>query len=429
MAKKALSLFVLLGGLVLVLSTGCVRKEMTLERLNRDMKISNPNRGSIAMPFDLINNLVVIPMRVNDSDTLYFILDTGARQTIITELEAEDRLTISYDGETDLVGLGISDPVPALLSSNNEVYLRGIKGKNHDIVVLLEGVFNLSGFMGRKVNGLLGYDIFENFIVEIDYQKERLFFRDPDLFKEKYESLKKSKAWKKIPLEITGKKPYLQSTIYNQDGSSYEAKLLIDSGASHTFFLYPDEDIESQIPPKTIYSFLGTGLNGEIYGKIGRIKKVRLNEFSFDKPVVFFPEIHGVENALSVGGRDGSVGSELLKRFTVIFNYSDSTMLLKPNKWYKEGFNYNMSGIEINTPFANLPYYVVSNIREGSPADLAGIEEEDVLYALDSKKVYDLSLNDIQSRFQSKDGDKIKITIYRDGRYKTFHLKLKDETI
>lgn len=402
---------------------------MTAERKSRDIRISNPNRGSVSMPFELINNLVVIPMRINDSDTLHFILDTGVRQTIITELEPGDEFRINYDREIQLAGLGNSEPVPALLSPLNNIFLRGIEGENHDVVVLLEGVFNLSNFMGRSVNGLIGHDIFDNFIVEIDYQRRRLYFRDPDLYQVKYETLKRSKKWQVIPLEISERKPYLHSKIYNKDGSYYDAKLIIDSGASHTFFIYPSEHANFRVPQKTVSSFLGTGLSGKIFGEIGRVSKVVINKLEFDNPVVAYPNIEDVIRALSVGGRDGSVGSDLLRRFTVIFNYSDSTMLLKPNKWYKKGFNYNMSGIEIGTPFANLPYYVVSNVREGSPADLAGIKEEDILYRIGNKRTYDFTLNEIQSLFQSKHGEKIKITIYRDGRYKTVRLTLVDKTI
>ena len=40
----------------------------------------------IVVHFKLENNLIIIPVQINNSSTLNFILDTGLKNTIITEL-------------------------------------------------------------------------------------------------------------------------------------------------------------------------------------------------------------------------------------------------------------------------------------------------------------------------------------------------------
>ena len=43
------------------------------------------NRTWTRIPFQLHSNLIIVPVRINESDTLYFILDTGVSNTIITD--------------------------------------------------------------------------------------------------------------------------------------------------------------------------------------------------------------------------------------------------------------------------------------------------------------------------------------------------------
>ena len=429
MIKSTFNILILIISLLLTVTLlGCVSTDVAIQRVERDIQFNNPNRTSISVPFELINNLVVIPLRINNSDTLHFILDTGVRQTIITELDPGSEFEINYDEEIEIVGLGDSEPIAALLSRNNEIRLKGIRGKNHDVVVLLDGSFNLSKFMGKTVNGLIGYDFFENFIVELDYRSKKLFFHDPDFFKAKYSKLKKDRKWSEIPVTILERKPYITAEIKGEDGTFFEVQLLVDSGASHTFFLFPTSNDRIEISNKSISSFLGTGLNGELYGKIARVDEVKISDLTITRPVVAYPNEEGIQAALRTEDRHGSIGSELLRRFKVYFNYLDGSMLVRPNRWFNQSFNYNMSGMEISTPYANLPYYVVSKVREGSPADLAGVKRLDVLYKINYKKIYDYDLNAINSLLQKEDGKKINLIVYRNGSYKTINFRLKDET-
>ena len=56
----------------------------------------NPKKKSITINFKLSNNLVIIPVAINNSDTLNFILDTGVKSPIITELPFVNKLNLNY---------------------------------------------------------------------------------------------------------------------------------------------------------------------------------------------------------------------------------------------------------------------------------------------------------------------------------------------
>ncbi len=421
-------IIIIYAALLFISLIGCASESKLLQRVEREIKIEDPNVKKVYMPFELINNLVVIPLRINDSDTMHFVLDTGVGRTLITELSDNEEFTIRYSGKVKLSGLGEDAPMEALFSSGNKVYLEGIIGDSLDVVLMMEDRFNLSSFMGRKVNGLIGYDIFKNFIVEIDYQDKRLYFHDPDLFRKEYQKKRKSRFWTEIPIEIDARKPYINSTIVQHDSSVIETKLLIDSGASHAISIYPASNPEISIPPKNLYSYLGSGLSGEIYGEIGRIKSMSFGDLTLKEPVVYYPEEEGTRRALLQSNRNGSIGADLLKRYTIFFNYEDGSMLVKANKESNKDFNYNMAGIELSTPFLGIPFYLISKIREGSPAEKAGLRENDILMEIDYKHTFKYSLVELYDLFQSRENKKISIVVRRDDEVKEFKFRLVDET-
>ena len=187
---------------MMLMLINCSRVVLEGDRENRNIRITDPYKGTVTIRFQFINNLVVIPARVNNSPELKFILDTGAGRTIITELGADQSFEIEYEEKILLNGLGKGEPLSALISRGNRVFLKDIEGKEQSVVFILEGRFNISGFMGTQVNGLLGYDIFDNFIVEIDYVRERLYLHDPDYYKDEYEKRKAEDSWTYVPLTI-----------------------------------------------------------------------------------------------------------------------------------------------------------------------------------------------------------------------------------
>ncbi len=412
---------------LLVLS--CVRKEFVDNRADRDLRIADTRKAQIKMNFDLINNLVVIPLRINDSGKLNFILDTGVSRTIITELGPHQQFTINYVGETEIRGLGNLGPIKALVSSQNEVQIGGITGQSLNVLLMTETVFNLSSYMGRYINGLIGSDVFNNFIVEKDYGNKVLKFNDPDIYAEEYEEKKKSDKWTYVPLEIVNDKPYVNAYMTQKDGSTVKLKLLLDSGASHSVFLYPNSNDDIVIPDKTVESYLGSGLSGEIHGVIGRVDNIILGDFVVEDPIVSYPFEGGVEEAFLVGDRNGSIGADIMRKFTMLINYADSSMLIRPNRSFDDPFTYNMSGIEITTPYINLPYYEISKIREGSPGAEAGLKVGDLIFLLNEKRAFEYTLSEITHMFHERDGMQIRMTIYRDGEYKKVFFRLRDETL
>ncbi|MCK5701681.1 MAG: hypothetical protein KAI29_11030, partial [Cyclobacteriaceae bacterium] len=64
------------------------------------------NANKVKVHFELHNNLIVIPITLNDTYTLNFILDTGVRPTILINKEISDALGVGYQRSIELFGVG-----------------------------------------------------------------------------------------------------------------------------------------------------------------------------------------------------------------------------------------------------------------------------------------------------------------------------------
>jgi C-terminal processing protease CtpA/Prc len=155
------------------------------------------------------------------------------------------------------------------------------------------------------------------------------------------------------------------------------------------------------------------GLSGDIYGHIGRAKKFSLGNYKFKKPLVTYPD----EESVNVSGYDnqrtGSIGADILKRFTVVFDYHANEMLLKSNSSFKDKFRYNLSGIDITTPIPDIPVFEIVKIRKGSPAWIAGLEVGDQIVTINGVETSEYRLSNIVQMLQSRDGKKLTVGIRR----------------
>jgi hypothetical protein len=375
-----------------------------------ELRFVDPKDKSVSFEFQFINNLIIVPVIINDSDTLHFILDTGINSSIMTELSIGDSLSLNYLRQIKLRGLGKGNPIDALHSTGNNFLISGIIGYNQDLYILLQNVFNLSSLLGTRVHGLLGYNIFKNFIVEINFSKKVITFHNPEYYDPRIRRRTVS-----IPLVIERTKPYIQGQITRSDGKIYPVKLLVDMGASHALWIDPESIDGFDIPARNIETFLGTGLSGEIDGKIGRLEALQIGSYTFEKVITAFPDSSSFAGALGLDDRNGSLGSEILRRFQVVMDYPNQRMLLTPNKFYSDPFNMNMTGIEVESIYPGLPIFQVSYVRKNSPGYRAGIRKGDEILSLNNSNISTYNINDIYELFESRPGRKIKMVVRRNG--------------
>ena len=385
------------------------------------LQFIDPKQKKVSFPFKFINNLIIIPLQINNSGNLYFILDTGLNISILTELSLGDSLSLNYTKQVTIKGLGKGNPINALHSFGNVFQISGVKGNYMHIYIILQNVFNLSSMLGTRVHGLIGYNLFKEFVVEINYEKRVITLHKPDTYKTKHKRRSKT-----LPIILDKTKPYIYASVVMDNNEEVEVKLLLDTGASHSLWLDKSSNPSIKIPDNVRETYLGAGLNGEIHGLIGRINSIKIADFTFEKPIVAFPDSSSASFSFGLNGRNGSLGSEILRRFDLVIDYPHSQVTLTPNKYYRQPFKTNRSGIEITAPIPEFPHYTISTVKKNSPGDLSGLKAGDVLYSINHNPTKSMSINDIYQDLQGEPGKKIRIIVIRNGLYFLTYFYLED---
>ena len=123
--------------------------------------------------------------------------------------------------------------------------------------------------------------------------------------------------------------------------------------------------------------------------------------------------------------RYGTIGSDVLSKFHVIFNYHEGYMYLKPNRNFEERFQFNTIGMNVMAFGERLNEYFVNDIIPDSPADRAGLEIGDEVIAMNNNPAFFYKLDEVVSVLKRAPGERLKLIIRRDGNLMEFNLKHK----
>lgn len=367
------------------------------------------------IPFRKVNNLIVVPVLLNNIIPLQFIVDTGVRTAILTDRMYSDILDMPYDRKLSIKGAGALQQVDAYVASNISFLLPNVQAQGQALLILEEDYLELSKQMGIGVQGILGYELFREFVVKVDYEKAIITLYKPEGFKV-------SRRYQRLPLTIEGSKPYIECSLQERaTGEKRVVKLLVDTGASHALLLHQNDSASRfELPEETIYGNLGRGIVGDIKGHIGRVHQFSLEDFSFQDVLTSFPDDSSYANIADWSTRDGTIGGDLLNRFTVIFDYPHGAVYLLKNKEFREPFVYSKTGMVILAEGDALKTFTVVQVRENTPASEAGIQEGDVLLKLNGINAKYLDLMKINHKLQKRDGKKIRLKLKRgEEEYKT----------
>ena len=352
-------------------------------------------------------------------------------------------------------GLGEGQPIEAIRSRNNIVKIGNAISINQSLFAILNERFNFAPRLGIPIHGIIGYDLFKDFIVEINYSAKYLRLNDPETYK--YKDCNKCET---IDLEFYNSKPYFNVDIIIKD-KQVPVKLLIDSGGSDALWLFESSEDGIVLDKKYFDDFLGHGLSGSVYGKRSKVDKVMINSFVLEDVNVAFPDSLSIAYAKMFKERNGSFSAGLLKRINLIVDYTNSKITIKKNRYFNDPFNYNKSGIELEQSGIRVvkqkeskinqqgsisssenisissriifdtkyklsvkPAFRIVELRKDSPAERIGLKIGDVLLYINNKATYNYNLQEVIQFFYGETGSKIRLKIERNGVPMTFVFRL-----
>jgi hypothetical protein len=127
------------------------------------------------IPFEFNLNKPYPRARINDAGPYWFLLDNGASFNVVDAARAKE-LGIALSGGSEERGAG-EGTITSTVGAGVSLRLPGLELLKQDVTVIpLSSAISPSE--GRMVDGLLGYDFFKQFVVEIDYARQRINIYD-----------------------------------------------------------------------------------------------------------------------------------------------------------------------------------------------------------------------------------------------------------
>ncbi len=370
------------------------------------LRLARPKARVTAVPLRVRRNLLLVPVYLNGRGPFQFVLDTGVETAILTDPAVRDSLHLPPGQPLLVEGAGEEAALRAEYYARVGVSLAGVAPGFMPLTVLSDDALHLSQYVGEPVAGLIGYDIFRAFVVEIS--AERLRLHAPEHFRAPRSAVR-------VPLAIYAGKPYLRAPLVQQPpADTLTARLLIDTGAGHALSLEIGAHPALRLPTARLRAQLGRGLSGPVNGWLGRIHTLTLGPYALHAPLVSFPDSAAARAKARIP-RAGTLGYEVLRRFRVWFDYPGRGLWLQPNARLHAPFEHDMSGCELVARGATMRRFVVAQIEPGRPADQAGLQPDDELIVIDGRSANDYSLSELGQLLRSRAGRTIQLLVRRQG--------------
>ena len=274
------------------------------------------------IPFTIAgDSRIYITAFVNGSDSLRFLVDTGASSIVLNTNSPKLKGLIHNGASANNIGTSGENTVT--YSNDNSVRVGSIQYDKAGCVHIpyppeyWDGVFGLNGLAAFNIE--INYDDCKIYC----YPKEALMVDDSYVSK---------------PFTYKYDVPFIQLPI-KLNGTLYNLLLEVDTGSDriidlNTPFVDKNNLLEIQKPFSISRITSSDGNDGE------------LKNVFFDEVVVgpyIMPKVAGAFSTLSTGMQskediDGMIGNNFLKRFNMVIDFTSKMLYLQPNNFYYAPF-------------------------------------------------------------------------------------------
>jgi hypothetical protein len=263
------------------------------------------NKPLAEISYRPVGKLIYLPVQVNGSGTLWFVFDSGAPNSIV-DTAAAQTLHVKAISSGAIHGTGKGD-ISADDAGEVQFTFGGLTTR-----VPHAKIVDLSKVPGPvKLDGLLGAEFLEQYVVRIDPAAHTIAFYDPNTFTYRGKG-------KPLPLELTNSRLYVHIGLAAKPGELVERRLRVDTGSEDSI---DDDTVRNSLA--TQKTTLGNGLGTSYVDVSGVYDTVIIGPFVFH-------HVWGPAGAVPI------VGMEMMRRFTLTFDTKRGLLYLEPNSSLNE---------------------------------------------------------------------------------------------
>lgn len=320
---------------------------------------------SATVPFQLMENLMYLPVTVA-GDTGYWVLDSGASMSLI---DAEYATKLGLDIGGSIKGYGFGDLFE----------LNFVRIPEHQVGSIL---FGSQKFYVKKdlaarsyeprINGILGYDFLSRFVVEVDYDRQKVTFHDPQTFRYQGPGVTIDAPLKyrtfSLPVTLDGR---------------YQSLWTVDLGSYHSSIHYPFAEKHGLLDRSGV-DIVSQGMAGLTHETNVQFDCLAIGPYRLDNPIVSIPKEKG-KGATALGEVGGNLGNSTLRHFHLFLHYPKQQLIIEKGADFNRNFPPDRSGLLIGRSEINQP--MVSFLAQDSPAVKAGLVEGDIIVEMAGKAI------------------------------------------
>ena len=360
--------------------------------------------AEIAVPFDLTENHVFVPVYVNGKGPFTFAFDTGAANTISTEAAASIGL---HGGRTYQIG-GVGEGAQAASDTTARMSVGDARftGTRFTITAL-DMIRRADGF--PRLDGLIGYEVLNRYVVSVDYPQRRLVLRLPESYTPPQDAL---------PLRFFGTVPVIDAAV---DG--VRGKFAIDTGdgfdLSFTTGSITAHDLIERYHNR-VREQSGYGFGGPVLGDVTRAGELTIGPYHVAQPLARLP--HMSAGFFHTSELAGSIGGGVCRRFRVTLDYARRLIAFEPGPVLPRDV-FDRSGMAVVIAPGG---FEVSDVLPGGPAERAGVQLHDLISAIDGEPAVLLDAPSLHQRLQAAPGTSVRLALQRAGQSVAASVVLRD---
>ncbi|MDP5141503.1 hypothetical protein ORJ00_01955 [Rheinheimera baltica] len=288
------------------------------------------SEDSFAVPFVWHDGHIIIKVAVNDANSLRFAFDSAAAATVLFETSRTQTVKLDVERQLDLQGRRVN------VVNNGVIRVGELELSELTFIHVPIGQNPLfSDYDTAYFDGAIGYDLLNRFNITILFAEQSIVFSPKGTGGEFI-----NEQWVKLPLLVQGRIPYVDATMKNINGGATKYAFVVDTGAPD--YIYLNEQLaEGFAFPAESFETQTQNFDGKQVLKTSRIDFLGFANESFQ--VVAAHDLPYFKDAVGVG----MIGSGLLRKFGVHFNYQAGYLALTKNRLFSNNTYIDRSGLTV----------------------------------------------------------------------------------